>query len=510
MPRSNLEATSTGLIRVAVTDGFDTAEDQSNATFIVPNHAPGVFLWRPTAGEMFAGNQQIVFEATGRDVEDGALPGGSLQWTSSLDGALGPGRTLLKRANQLSAGTHTITVTGTDAATATGFASVTIQVGAAAPATFADLSLDQSSSPTPPIAGNNVTFALQVTNKGKDTATGVTLTDTLPAGVAFVSTNPSQGTCGQAAGVVTCNLGSLADNAIATVSVVVTPPAPGPLTNSASVSAGEADPTPADNTSDLETAVDQRGMTDLSIEKTDSTDPVPLGGALTYTLQVTNLGPNTAKLLTVTDPLPAGVAYVASSGAGWTCGFASGTVTCTRPSLGSGAAPPITIAVTAPSAPGSVMNTASVSFADPDSATGNNSESETTQVGVAGPAPANFHTLIPCRIADTRDPVGPFGGPPLAAGLERTFTVAGRCGIPATAKAVSFNVTITGPTSPGHISLYPGGTTLPLVSTMNFSPGQTRANNAIIVLGAGGTLAVTSGQGSGTVHFILDTNGYFE
>lgn len=48
------------------------------------------------------------------------------------------------------------------------------------------------------------------------------------------------------------------------------------------------------------------------------------------------------------------------------------------------------------------------------------------------------------------------------------------------------------------------------VSTMNFSPGQTRANNAIIVLGARGTLAVTSGQGSGTVHFILDTNGYFE
>jgi CSLREA domain-containing protein len=130
--------------------------------------------------------------------------------------------------------------------------------------------------------------------------------------------------------------------------------------------------------------------------------------------------------------------------------------------------------------------------------------------GQPGPDAASFYTLTPCRIADTRDPDGPFGGPALAAGVQRTFTVAGRCGVPATAKAVSFNVTITAPTSLGHISLYPGGTTLPLVSTMNFRPGDTRANNAIINLGAGGTLAVTSGQGSGSVHFILDTNGYFE
>ena len=130
--------------------------------------------------------------------------------------------------------------------------------------------------------------------------------------------------------------------------------------------------------------------------------------------------------------------------------------------------------------------------------------------GLPGPDASSFYTLTPCRIADTRDPVGPYGGPPLAAGAERTFTVAGRCGVPATARAVSFNVTVTGPSSLGHISLYPGGTTLPLVSTMNFRPGDTRANNAIIPLGAGGTLAVTSGQGSGTVHFILDTNGYFE
>lgn len=130
---------------------------------------------------------------------------------------------------------------------------------------------------------------------------------------------------------------------------------------------------------------------------------------------------------------------------------------------------------------------------------------------VAGaPLASAFYTLAPCRIADTRDPDGPYGGPALTAGIARTFTLASRCAIPATAKAVSLNVTVTSPTSLGHLSLYPGGTSLPIVSTMNFRPGQTRANNAIIQLGAGGTLSTVSGQGSGTVQLLLDVNGYFE
>ena len=251
------------------------------------------------------------------------------------------------------------------------------------------------------------------------------------------------------------------------------------------------------------------GIADLSISKSDSPDPVVPGGSVTYTVTVTNLGPAAASDVVVSDPLPPGTSYVSAGGTGWSCGLASGTVTCTRASLTLGPAPAITIVVNAPTTTGTISNTASVSSADSDPVTGNNSATATTTVANP-PSPASFYTLTPCRIADTRDPAGPFGGPALAAGLQRSFTVAGRCGIPATAKAVSFNVTVTGPSSPGHVSLYPGGTTLPLVSTMNFRPGDTRANNAIIPLGAGGTLAVTSGQGSGTVHFILDTNGYFE
>jgi subtilisin family serine protease len=123
---------------------------------------------------------------------------------------------------------------------------------------------------------------------------------------------------------------------------------------------------------------------------------------------------------------------------------------------------------------------------------------------------ASLYTVTPCRLLDTRDPIGTWGGPALSAGSARTFSVAGRCGIPAGAKAVSVNVTVAGPTSPGFLTLYPGATPLPSVSTINYSPGQTRANNAIVRLGAAGDLTARCGQGSGIVNMVLDVNGYFQ
>ncbi|HEY3171179.1 MAG TPA: hypothetical protein VGK86_01245 [Thermoanaerobaculia bacterium] len=125
------------------------------------------------------------------------------------------------------------------------------------------------------------------------------------------------------------------------------------------------------------------------------------------------------------------------------------------------------------------------------------------------PNNTSFFTVTPCRILDTRDPAGPFGGPALNAGATRVFTIAGQCNIPPSAKSVSVNVTVTQPTAPGHLILFPGGT-IPSVSTINFGTGQTRANNAIVPLSASGTLSVADGQSSGTTHFILDVNGYFQ
>ncbi len=121
---------------------------------------------------------------------------------------------------------------------------------------------------------------------------------------------------------------------------------------------------------------------------------------------------------------------------------------------------------------------------------------------------SQFNTVTPCRVIDTRNPDGPTGGPPLAGGDSRTFAITNFCGIPPDASSVSVNATITGPTTQGHLTLYPAGTSPPLTSTINYRAGQTRANNAVLALGAAGDFTVSC-AGSGTVDFILDVNGYF-
>jgi hypothetical protein len=120
--------------------------------------------------------------------------------------------------------------------------------------------------------------------------------------------------------------------------------------------------------------------------------------------------------------------------------------------------------------------------------------------------PGSLFTVTPCRLADTRGAAGPA----LTPGPDRTFVVAGRCGVPASARAASLNVTVTDATNPGNLRLYAAGAALPLASVINYGPGQARANNAIIPLGTGGEIAVRLDQAAGSVHFILDVNGYIE
>jgi len=123
---------------------------------------------------------------------------------------------------------------------------------------------------------------------------------------------------------------------------------------------------------------------------------------------------------------------------------------------------------------------------------------------------ASFFTLTPCRVVDTRGPAGPYGAPALAAKSDRSFVLAGQCGIPPTAKAVAINVTVTQSTAAGDLRLFPGGTSLPLVSEINYSAGQTRANNAVVALGASGDLTVHCDEASGAVELIIDVTGYFQ
>jgi uncharacterized repeat protein (TIGR01451 family) len=118
-----------------------------------------------------------------------------------------------------------------------------------------DLSITKTDSPDPVTAGNNLTYTVTVTNNGLDGATGVVMTDTLPNGVAFVSATPTQGSCSQSAGVVTCDLGSIANAASGTITIVMTAMATGTITNSASTAGNETDPNMTNNTATAGTTV---------------------------------------------------------------------------------------------------------------------------------------------------------------------------------------------------------------------------------------------------------------
>jgi hypothetical protein len=121
------------------------------------------------------------------------------------------------------------------------------------------------------------------------------------------------------------------------------------------------------------------------------------------------------------------------------------------------------------------------------------------------PPAAGYYTLAPCRLADTRTTSA------LAASARRVFAATGgACGVPATATALALNVTVTGATAPGHVRLAPGNG-LTDSSTINFTAGVTRANNAVVLLATDGSGSVSaSNQSAGPLHLVLDVYGWFE
>jgi hypothetical protein len=151
-----------------------------------------------------------------------------------------------------------------------------------------------------------------------------------------------------------------------------------------------------------------------------------------------------------------------------------------------------------------------VSPQDKLTATATDPSNNTSEFSACISLQAQYYTVTPCRLADTRNTAGPYGGPALNANASRTFVIGGQCGIPPGAQAVSFNFAVTQPTALGDLRAYPNGGELPLTSTINWRAGQTRTNNAIIPLGPGGEIGVHVDQASGTVHLIIDVNGYMQ
>jgi hypothetical protein len=136
----------------------------------------------------------------------------------------------------------------------------------------------------------------------------------------------------------------------------------------------------------------------------------------------------------------------------------------------------------------------------------------------AGPAaaqsgPYQFHSLTPCRVADTRVPAPPS---PIPDGTTRTFVVQGVCGVPVGAKAVTVNLTAVGPNGTGFLTMFPTGITRPVVSSLNFNAGEPALGNGAIVPVADQAsfaqdLSVFARvTGPGNTNIVLDVTGYFQ
>ncbi|MDH3362377.1 MAG: DUF11 domain-containing protein, partial [Gammaproteobacteria bacterium] len=238
-------------------------------------------------------------------------------------------------------------------------------------------------------AGVNLPFVytVTVTNQGPADATLVTLTDTLDAAVTYQSAVPSQGSCSESGGTVSCDLGDLSNGSSATIDITVTAPAtPQTVTNTAVVSAAEPDSDSADNTSAEDTDVINPPPADLELTQTDSPDPVVAGNSLTYVLTVSNLGPGPATLVELTDTLPAGVTFQSATPSIGSCSESGGTVTCDLGTIGNGVSENVTIVVTAPALAGVITNSASVTTARVDPNSANNSASADTTVTIPGEA----------------------------------------------------------------------------------------------------------------------------
>ena len=213
-----------------------------------------------------------------------------------------------------------------------------------------------------------------------------------------------------------------------------------------------------------------------------------------YTISPSSQNPSTAagsQLVTVTG-VPVGC-IVGSWGAGWNDSWLSASLSW-----------PGAATVTWSTNSG-VARTGTVSIAG--------SDFTVNQSGVSSGGASRIYTVALCRVLDTRNTTGlDAASPALSAGETRTFTIGGRCFLPASAKALSVNQTVTGPTAPGELLLYRDDLpSAPLATSLMFRAGITRANNGILELAHDGTGTFkVFNNSSGTVHFILDVNGYFQ
>jgi uncharacterized repeat protein (TIGR01451 family) len=245
----------------------------------------------------------------------------------------------------------------------------------------ADLAVSATVQPGQVVIGGNVTYLVTLINNGPNTANGITLSDSLPSGATLDSVVSSTGTTSNSSGHVALTLASLANGASATLTIVVTPTAVGTFTDSASVTdTSPLDPNSNNNTASASATVVPPPSADLGVTIAGPAT-VTTTGKLSYTVTVTNHGPNSASgsVLTDTFTLPSGASITTETPSQGTVTIAGDTITATLGTIASQATATLTLDVTTTSS-GTFVDTASVLSSTADPVPGNNSATLTTPV----------------------------------------------------------------------------------------------------------------------------------
>jgi len=234
-----------------------------------------------------------------------------------------------------------------------------------------DLAVTLSATPNPAVVNNSLVFTATIQNTGTATAQAVRLSNPLPSGVDYVGALPSQGSCSETAGSLSCVLGDIAGNASATVRITLLPRTVSSIQSSVQLSSNSFDPNPANDTATL--VVDAgEARADLSAQLTATPNPVTVEDELSYQLTIQNAGPATASSVNASVQLPSAFLFIAattSQGSACNLTDTSNSLTCPLGSLAQGNSATVSLRVV-PQQSGAFTTSSSVSAiqADPNSA----------------------------------------------------------------------------------------------------------------------------------------------
>jgi uncharacterized repeat protein (TIGR01451 family) len=360
-----------------------------------------------------------------------------------------------------------------------------------------ELTVTNSASPNPVIAGNNITYTQVVTNTGTAAATTATFTEVTPPNTTFVSITPPAGWTCTGFPTTPCTDASVAAGSSGTFSVVY------------KVTAGTANGTTITDTATVNAANQAFGansaiatdvvggatQADLALSTVATPSTVLAGNNITYTQAITNNGPAAATTASFSEATPTNTTFQSvSPPVGWTCTTpavgATGTITCTNPSVAASSTADIVVVLGVPAtvAAGTITATSSVTSATSDPNSANNSTTVATGVNTA------------CDLTVTNA-----GTPsPITAGSNITYTQTVTNHGPSTCTGATFTEPFPANTTFVSLSPVPSGwtcTTTTSISCTNpsFAPGATSTFPVV--------LKVAAGTASGTIITDTDTGG---